>query len=297
MRSKNLMSNINITILVQGPLDSRNFHIVIDSIVSIFNDSRIIISTWKNFETIARLYESKNIDIILNDDPGKDISSVFLNETSKDYELDSNSHRMFLSSLAGLKIVKTEWVLRIRSDILINDGKFINEYLISNLKSPTFDSKILVSKVVDSKYIEKFFIDDWIEFGKTKDILSLFNNAYTNIFGGKIYDIKDRIVINNHVFAEKILWNSVFENLNLLSNKEIFERFVQDNILIINNFNNRIFTNLKYYKHNSFIYSLFHDISYKRHYELRNKFFNIRRKIVQSLRLLNKVLKIFRKNT
>lgn len=261
----------DLTILIQGPIVFDYTEKTINAVLDLFPTSQIVFSTWYGSIININNYKDANIKFIFNKDPGPDKESIFNSSLKSTIDLRSNTLRMIFSSLNGLKIIRTEWTLRIRSDILIKNVKFIDEYFKEDYFSSLFKSKILVSKVVDSKYIDKFFIDDWFEFGNTTDLEHLFSNAYYNILNHKAEHINEPIIINRFVFAEKIIWNSLYEDINFLSNKVFYEEFVDNNLLIINNFNQRCFKNLKYPKHNSLIYSLLHDISYKRHYEVVQK--------------------------
>lgn len=261
----------DLTILIQGPYDYKIAEKVIHAVLVLFPLSQVVFSTWDGSKINIQNLDNHKIKFLLNKDPGPDYESMFKSNEKTNVRLNSNAIRMIFSSLSGLKLIKTNWTLRIRSDILMKSLKFIDDYFTDYYSSINFNSKILVSKVVDSKHIDKFFIDDWFEFGTTKDLKHLFSNAYNNILNYKVERLNENFIINNHVFSEKILWNSLYEDINSLSDRDFYEEFVDNNLLIINNFNQRCFRNLKYPSHNSMIYSFFHDISYKRHYELVHK--------------------------
>ena len=75
-------------------------------------------------------------------------------------------------------------------------------------------------------------------------------------------------ITNNTIFTEKVLWGSVLDKLENIHLSKPFINFFRENPILVNNFNQRLFVNLKYPKHGKLSNNLFKNISYFRFYEL-----------------------------
>ena len=94
----NTINKEDISIVVQGPIDDKNFMLVYKSIRMIFPLSRIIISTWEGQDIKIT---DNNTKIIFNADPGAYKDTINKNFTN-------NLLRHIVSSLAGLMSCNTK---------------------------------------------------------------------------------------------------------------------------------------------------------------------------------------------
>lgn len=259
-------NEVDLTIVMQGPFSKKFTNKSISSVRHIFPDSLIIFVTWNSFidqydfEYLSKL---NNFKLILLDDPGND-AKVY-----NDQILESNSYRMIYSTSIGLAEVNSKWVLRMRNDIVLKTKAFLDDYFKLDIKAKEFNRKILVVKIIDPRYSKKFFIDDWFEFGTIEDVSRIFLMALKvskNLISQK--DLLSILSINNMIFTEKVLWGSVFDKFENIHLSKPFITFFRENLLLVNNFNQKVFINLKYPKHGKLSNNLFKNISYLRFYEL-----------------------------
>lgn len=175
-----MISSKDISVVIQGPIDHNEFKDVISSIRRNLPSSEIIISTWKN----QKLTDNQYDNIIFNDDPGgfKDkISQKFTN----------NLLRHIKSSLSGLYLCKSKYVLRMRSDLILMSDNFLNFYSKFKLRNDNY--KIFSKQIITSSFFSKkflyykgliqptpFHISDWIHFGLTDDIIKLYSASIPN---------------------------------------------------------------------------------------------------------------------
>lgn len=179
------MNNINfedITVVVQGTTlenkdinPSRDFiYKCISSIKKWLPKSKIILSTWEN----EKIKSDLEVDeIIFNKDPGfkpigEDINSK-----------QNNINRQLVSTLSGLKKVKTKYALKFRTDFIFINNSFLNYFDL--LKKYNSDYKILNKRILVCMFgtrhpIAKHFnlpfhIADFVTFGLTEYLTNLYD--------------------------------------------------------------------------------------------------------------------------
>jgi len=115
-----------VTVVVQGPIDwsisaiySRPTTLMLTrQIRKLMPGARIVLSTW-----IGQNVEGLSYDIVvLSKDPGP--QGVWPSYTP------NNVNRQILSTTQGLDVVQTEYVLKIRSDIILLSTKFMDVYAL-----------------------------------------------------------------------------------------------------------------------------------------------------------------------
>jgi len=290
----------NLTIIVQGPFLKNMTEKSLYSLISLFPNNLIIFSTWKTHDSSIFNDFSKRIKVIFNTDPGSD-SEILKGDF---YSLKSNTHRMLLSTLKGLDNVSSKWVLKLRSDIEVHNIDFINEYLLSNPEdSDVTKNKIMVLRIVNpilksnngTEFHNRFYIDDWLNLGLTCDIKNIYTKSVTTLKNIPLYSNNEIFIKNNHLFAEKILWNSIFKDLNYLNNKSNFKMFVKNNLMLINNSDNRYFKVQKYKDHFKSTRRIYRDISFYRSFEInkheKDLISVVKTLFLNSIRLINFMLK------
>lgn len=142
---------MDLSIIVQGPMHER----LLKSIPNYMRYGKVILSTWSPHDTEKEIYakvKKLNIGII----------------TQKPREYDwfnrGNIYRQTSTVLAGLKLVQTDWVIKVRTDCYYH-----------NL-SPIIE-KLCEDKLVCSEFhfgSHKLKISDYIIAGKTSDIFKMF---------------------------------------------------------------------------------------------------------------------------
>ncbi len=175
------IENKDITIVVQGPVlvesDSLKPEITtkkcIDSINTLLPGATIILSTWENMKTDHLEYDL----LIENDDPGQN------KITHPPYsDRIANDNRQIKSTVEGLKIVKTKYAMKLRSDnYLVNTGF---KELFNQFQERCEDFKILDRRVISCstfcREIQKggvvtFQPCDFFHFGLTTDLLKIWD--------------------------------------------------------------------------------------------------------------------------
>ncbi len=96
-----------ITFVVQGPVEKKATSLCLQSIRNSFPNSRIVLSTWAGSHTDGLEYDS----VVYSEDHGAAVCDL--------NNVNCNINRQILSSKAGLEIVKTKYVAKVRSDLII----------------------------------------------------------------------------------------------------------------------------------------------------------------------------------
>lgn len=159
-----------ITVVVQGAVLPETKE-CLESIRKHLPGSKIILSTWAGSD----LSDFDADEKILNIDPG-----------AFTYEIEgrkrtNNINRQIVSTLNGLKKVKTKYALKIRTDFKILKSTFL-DYFDAFPKYPNDKSwKIFKHKVINYCDLPEncmkipFFVTDFAFFGLTEDLLFLFD--------------------------------------------------------------------------------------------------------------------------
>jgi len=164
-------STKEISFVVQGAVDQESTPICIMSIRKHFPASQIILSTWEGSNTTGLDYDK----VIVNKDPGG-----FVDKKNK--RCYNNVNRQIVSSFNGLKEVQTEYAVKIRSDLMLTSNRFVKFF--GKYQRRTEDFKIFENRIITycftSKFslgmeITPFCISDWFYFGKSSDLVKLFD--------------------------------------------------------------------------------------------------------------------------
>jgi hypothetical protein len=219
----------NLSIVIQGPYIDVLTDYAILEVRNLFHDSEIIFSTYKSKNEIKKL--SIVDKIILNDDPGDDSSIL-----KKNFNRNTNSARMIVSSMNGILATSKTWVLRLRSDSYIKSDIMSYYRKFSKLNSLNFKAKILVSSIVDERYNSEFYVSDWVQLGLKVDLLNLYSRANSFFIDEKYLTIPEKSYSNNKgIIPEKILWNSIYDDFDFLNNKINHVNFVKKNLILLKN--------------------------------------------------------------
>lgn len=167
-----MQSYKNFSVVVQGPIDKEHTHNCLNSIRKHAPNAFIILSTWKGSNVSGLNYD----ELVLSEDPG------FFYYSRSHGAKENNVNRQIVSTLAGLKKVTSEYVLKIRTDFLLNGIGFLDYLEKFNLFDENyhvFQEKILsccyFARNPSSKMSYPFHISDIAFFGKTSDIINLYD--------------------------------------------------------------------------------------------------------------------------
>ncbi|MCL9775434.1 WavE lipopolysaccharide synthesis family protein [Vibrio sp. S4B1] len=146
----------------------------ISNIRKLFPNSYIIISTWNNAE-VDNIAADR---VILNNDPGPTIVEF----DKKGNARTTNVNRQIVSTVAGLKAVRTKFAVKVRTDNIINGCDWLahfDEYTQRNEEYSIFENRIIASSLY-AKEVAKgisvpYFYSDFFHFGLTNDLLTLWD--------------------------------------------------------------------------------------------------------------------------
>lgn len=178
-RNKNFS---HISVVIQGPVScyqgrEQNGGITqkcIESIRKYLPGSIVILSTWKGQDC-----DGLDPDILLlNEDPGGNIVAY-----NKDGEAQYlNYNRQIISTLSGLKRVKTPYVVKIRSDNFLTNNSFVYEQ--QKYKKRIIDNIFFDERVVVNTSYFRLFADghkvimhpsDFFHYGLTTDVMKIWD--------------------------------------------------------------------------------------------------------------------------
>ncbi len=170
------IENKDITFVVQGAIDEKYITKCINSIIKYFKNSSIIISTWEN-EFVPDDVLAKVNKIIYNTDPG------FCTRNCKPDGKPNNVNRQIVSTINGMKEVKTKYAVKIRSDFIIKNNNFLKYF--DNYNKFDNDYRIFEKRIVCAMFGTRkpkavhynlpFHIADFFYFGQTQDLIKLFD--------------------------------------------------------------------------------------------------------------------------
>lgn len=203
-----------ISVVIQGAVDNDLTPKCIKSIRQYLPNAEIILSTW-DFCNITGLECDK---LVLNKDPGFFYYS--LNENDK----INNINRQLVSTLEGLKVASKKWVLKIRTDFILNGNNFLN--FKNKFEKSLDDYRVFEKKIIACSYFSRnprcsqyvFHPSDIAFFALKKDLLNLYNiplmtnaDAYYLSINGTKYN---KYVPEQYMFVNCLKKNSKIVNFS-----------------------------------------------------------------------------------
>ena len=173
----------NITFLIQGSIDN-NFLIneVIKSVRKFYPNSTVLLSTWESSN-----YKNLNYDqIVLSRDT--DLTYKFYSDSN----IINNINRQIITTKNGLNQVRTKYVVKIRSDIILTSSSLLDSF--KNLKKISlFGLKNQIILPIDlsrnpSKMKMLFHFNDWLIAGVTPDIKKIFDIPLMSLVDLKFFN-------------------------------------------------------------------------------------------------------------
>lgn len=235
----------DISFVVQGPVALNNINstengftdICLKSIREYYPDATIILSTWINSNV-----ENLDYDVLVeSDDPGQNLMN----------NVKSNCFRQIVSTINGLRSVKTKYAFKIRTDHKIVNNKIADYFLRFNEYNYDDNYKILKNRVVTLTTCNPyrmtkwpFNISDWIFFGLTEDLINIFDIPLLDEEILKKDKQGNEFSVINPITAEQYIWTKFLSkyvdiklnSINDISNNniELSERYFANNCIFLN---------------------------------------------------------------
>lgn len=175
LEEKKLIDTKEISVVVQGPIDSEITPQCLNSIRKYLPNAEIILSTWEGSDIEGLDYDV----LVLNKDPGAKL-------VTWPHVITNNTNRQLVSIQGGLKKVERKYSFKLRSDlVLLNDNilKFWDRFPVMDSEYKLFDHRMLVCSVFSMttagprKFPMPFHPADFYFFGLTKDLKAYFLNV------------------------------------------------------------------------------------------------------------------------
>ncbi|WP_114909491.1 WavE lipopolysaccharide synthesis family protein [Haemophilus haemolyticus] len=160
------MDSRDISVVLQGALIPSEYAFYKDNIAKIravLPNSKIILSTWEGTFISSEL----DVDLVVfSKDPGG-----LIGIKRCDINKANNINRQIITTYSGLEKVKTEYVLKIRTDCYLEHSNF-TEYFIRFSKSKDYIISTSFFTIDPTMYEHMpYHISDWFQFGKTNILL------------------------------------------------------------------------------------------------------------------------------
>ncbi|GEM78166.1 WavE lipopolysaccharide synthesis family protein [Vibrio superstes] len=238
----------DISVVVQGPvqaLSDRNQDEGITdrslkSIRKYLPGATIILSTWHGQDLSDLDYD----ELVLCDDPGQNIRQF----SAKGEPHYFNNNRQIVSTLEGLKKVKTKYAVKLRSDNYLQSNEFVSYQSKYNQHGDNklFEERVVVSDIFTRKYAKgirvSFHISDFFYFGRTKDLLTLWDIDFEEDYVPELGKERDASFPNYLVDCTQMLFirsiskfsnNIVFNHLTESRYQTYSDKIIADNLIIL----------------------------------------------------------------
>ena len=164
-----MINQSDISIVVQGAVNSEITAQALNSLRRVFPNGEIILSTWEGSD-ISNLTFDK---LILS----KDIGSCMADEIAG---VPNNVNRQLVSTIAGIKYATKKYILKTRTDIFLNSDSFLSCFeKYDKIKSPYFQNRLLICNYYTRNprvFPVCFHPSDWLVFGRADDVRKYFEN-------------------------------------------------------------------------------------------------------------------------
>lgn len=246
----NKISMHDISVVIQGPVQSYQERAMdqnitkqcINSVRQFLPEAHIILSTWPDQELTDLDYD----ELIISEDPGSNIRYF----TDRNQPKFFNNNRQIVTTLNGLKAVKTKYAIKLRSDNYLTSADFINlfeDYPQRGAEHQIFKQRIVIANTFSRKYAKglpaAFHLSDFFYFGLTEDLLKLWDIPQLSD-----YDIEAAGIISPNyphypIDCTQMFWQEGLKNFNFathlahlhdLSNNKLklAEQFIANNLII-----------------------------------------------------------------
>ena len=228
----------DLTFCIQGPVERNRYgenltKKLVSSIKHFYPKSPIVFSTWEN----EAVDFSEDISLVLSKDPGSGIR--YKNRPEK-----NNINRQIISTCAGLEEVKTSFVVKMRSDLLVENRRI--EKIIDKLpKTPNnslsiFEKYIIVLDRLTFNPRKKLnpllHVTDMLQAGLTTDVrrmwdIPVMTSAQENFYENVEPSLSSKVADHLPEFrAEQYFWNELIRKELGFGLSETFSKSLERNV-------------------------------------------------------------------
>lgn len=213
-----MIDSSEISVVIQGPIlgveepnpEKQITRRCCTRVRELLPDAEIIISTWEN-----SIVNDLDYDIVLfNNDPG------FFMMTLNGVKRPNNTNRMIVSSKNGLNRASKKYVIKMRSDLYLDNINFLSKF---GIYDKMFEDSILEAKIITlsaNSYKRGadiiFTLNDWFAFGLTKDIRTIWEISIQNedelIKTGELARFEDNLVGEDYVWVSFLKKDPKYSN-------------------------------------------------------------------------------------
>ncbi|RJG49547.1 WavE lipopolysaccharide synthesis family protein [Motilimonas pumila] len=240
----------DITVVVQGPVqayDERSIdegitHHCLKSVRQYLPGAHIILSTWHEQDLSGLDYD----ELVLNDDPGRNIRHYTKNNKPRIL----NNNRQIVSTINGLKSVKTPYAIKLRTDNYLTSSNFLallEQYTERAEQDKVFDQKVVITNTFSRKLAKglpvAYHLSDFFYFGLTRDLVKLWDISLL-----EDYNLQQQGLPNPHypyfpIDCTQLFWHLGLKNFDydtklkhlhdLSDNKQLAQdKFIASNLVI-----------------------------------------------------------------
>ena len=227
-----MITSSDVSIVIQGAYykpseNNYDTKLVVMGWRQAFPNAEIILSCWENQDLMTEedLADLK-VNIVLSKDPGPDYAG------SQTFNLN----RQIISTAAGISKASRDYIIKSRTDVLIDSNLFMRYYQLhlKHQKTGFAFSKPIAIYSLSTRNWKKGFIPhlfhpcDWFYLGSANDLRRLFDsNSYPtedllyfkknkkprrNSFSGLSRFIPEQYILVDYLFRQGVLQKSEFEN-------------------------------------------------------------------------------------
>lgn len=206
------IENSDITVVLQGAYSREFTPLALASVREFLPGAKMVLSTWNGTE----LPDMPDVELVFSEDPGPNIRA--------------NLNRQLVSTLSGLRAVKTKYALKMRTDFELSGSNFFKYFGLFQKRAPKL--KILEERVLCYGWRYRphkgnkrlFHPGDFYYFGLTSDIVKIFDIPLLYDVGENEGAINARHYSNSWNFsAEQYIWHTFLQQ-----NSDSFADFESD---------------------------------------------------------------------
>lgn len=165
---RDLLLEKSITAVLQGQVSQKTQQLV-DALCDVCKNTEIVLSTWEGTD----IFDLNCDKVVFSPDP----AGVISDEVSGVY---NNINRQIVSTRAGLEAATRPYCLKIRTDMLLENADFLEEFGKWDALAPPLHVKnrILICNYYTRNprvYPLPFHPSDWVLFGRTEDLKRYFS--------------------------------------------------------------------------------------------------------------------------
>ena len=262
----------DISVVVQGAIHPKYTQKCLRSIRKYLPGATIILSTWEGSNDEGLDYDK----LLLNKDPGTSgyRENVYKNKSGT--KTPNNVNRQIVSTLQGLKEVKTKYAMKIRTDFYLKGNKFLKYFFTlqdydKNYELKLFDKKIIAYLTMPKNSAQlPYYISDHSFFGQTDDLLKLWDiplqteetslyfehnhpvsiDIYNTYDGGSSRFDPERYIVLNAIYKkDRTIFDRIIDWTDVRNNNlENGYEFIANNFIVLDNRQFKLYAGKEYLK-------------------------------------------------